>query len=125
MTLGRERSIALAAALLIAGCARGGFDRQPTGDTVARDAAVDRPPPDAPADLARTVRAFAGRAAVRGNVPTMLIKDGTVEDVERSARECIKAAGSGRFLLSPGCGVPRGSPMANIHALVRVARESA
>ena len=79
---------------------------------------------DAPADLRGTVAAFADRAAVRGNVPTMLLRDGTPDQVERSARQCLEAAGSSRFILSPGCGVPRGTPTENIRALVRVAHET-
>ncbi len=78
---------------------------------------------DGPADLGRTIEAFEDRAAVRGNVPTMLLRDGTLEAVERSARRCLEAAGSGRLILSPGCGVPRGTPPENVHALVRVARQ--
>jgi len=78
---------------------------------------------DGPADLHKTVEVVGDRAAVRGNVPTMLLRNGTVEQVERRARDCLQAAGPRRFILSPGCGVPRGTPPVNIRALVRVARE--
>lgn len=78
---------------------------------------------DGPADLKETIEAFDDRAVVRGNIPTMLLRDGTVEEVEQSARECMETAGSSRFILSPGCGVPRGTPMENIRALVRVVGE--
>lgn len=79
---------------------------------------------DGPADLGRSVQAFADRAAVRGNVPTMLLRDGSVDQVEHAARQCLQAAASGRLILSPGCGVPRGTPPENIRALVRVASQS-
>ena len=79
---------------------------------------------DAPADLGATVRAFKDRAVVRGNVSTMLLKDGTAEQVADSARACLAAAGAGRLILSPGCGVPRGTPMENIRAMVEVARQT-
>ncbi len=78
---------------------------------------------DGPADLRETLEAFADRAAARGNIPTMLLKDGTVRQVERRARECLRAAEGRRLILSPGCGVPRGTPPENIRALVRVACE--
>jgi MtaA/CmuA family methyltransferase len=78
---------------------------------------------DSPADLVRTMAAFGDRAVVRGNVSTMLIKTGTAEQVEASARKCLEDAGKGRLLLSPGCGVPKGSPEDNIRALVAAARK--
>jgi MtaA/CmuA family methyltransferase len=80
---------------------------------------------DSPADLAKTMSAFGDRAVVRGNVSTILIKTGTVEQVEASARKCLEEAGPGRLLLSPGCGVPKGSPKENIRALVNAARQEA
>lgn len=78
---------------------------------------------DAPTDLKRTLETFGDHAVVRGNVATMLLRDGRVEEIECSARQCLKAAGSGRLILSPGCGVPRGTPPENVRALVRVAQE--
>jgi len=77
---------------------------------------------DGPADLAKTVAAFKDRAALRGNVPTMLIRNGTVKEVEQAARKCLADAHGARLILSPGCGVPRGTPKDNIRALVRVAQ---
>ncbi len=79
---------------------------------------------DAPADLKRTIDALGDRMAVRGNVPTMLLHDGPVSKVEAAARTCLKIANSHRFILSPGCGVPRGTPRENLRALVRVARSA-
>jgi len=78
---------------------------------------------DSPADLAATVTAFGDRAVVRGNVSTTLIQNGTVGQIEQNARDCLRAAGTGRLILSPGCGVPKGSPKESIRALVRAARE--
>jgi MtaA/CmuA family methyltransferase len=77
---------------------------------------------DAPADLKRTIEAIGDRMVVRGNLPTMLLHDSPVSKVEAAARACLKIANSHRFILSPGCGVPRGTPMENIRALVRVSR---
>lgn len=78
---------------------------------------------DAPASMAKAVAAFGNRTALRGNVSTTVLKRGTVAEVEREARACLAAAASGRLILSPGCGVPRGAPPENIRALARVARE--
>jgi uroporphyrinogen-III decarboxylase len=79
---------------------------------------------DGPTDLARAITAFAGRVAIRGNVPTHLIQRGTPEDVARHATKCLRIARGARFILSPGCGVPRGTPQENIRALVRAAASS-
>lgn len=79
---------------------------------------------DGPADLRATIEAFEQRAVVRGNVPTSLMKEGTVGEVEQAARDCLCAAQGTRLILSPGCGVPRGTPTENVRALVRVAQES-
>lgn len=77
---------------------------------------------DGPADLAKTLAVVADRAAIRGNVPTPVIRDGTAAEVTRRARECLQTARGRRFILSPGCGVPRGTPPDNIRALVEAAR---
>jgi len=76
---------------------------------------------DGPADLARTIAVFSDRAAIRGNVPTNLLRDGTPEEVARCARQCLRTAHGSRFILSPGCGVPRGTPLGNIRALASAA----
>jgi len=78
---------------------------------------------DSPADLGATMEAFEDRAVVRGNVSTTLIQNGTAGEIEQNARDCLRAAGTGRLILSPGCGVPKGSPKENIQALVTAARE--
>ncbi|MBI2438898.1 MAG: uroporphyrinogen decarboxylase family protein [Lentisphaerae bacterium] len=79
---------------------------------------------DGPADLKKTFSLVNNRLVLRGNVPTPLLREGTVEQVEQAARKCLQAAGSSRLILSPGCGVPRGTPAENIRALVRVAQEA-
>lgn len=76
---------------------------------------------DGPADLQKAMDIFDNRAVVRGNVPTMLLRNGTVTEVEEAARTCLEVARSRRLILSPGCGVPRGTPVGNLRALVRVA----
>ncbi|MBI2440843.1 MAG: uroporphyrinogen decarboxylase family protein [Lentisphaerae bacterium] len=80
---------------------------------------------DGPADLKKTIAVFNNRLVLRGNVPTPLLREGTVGQVEQAARACLQAAGSRRLILSPGCGVPRGTPAENIRALVRAAQAAA
>lgn len=74
---------------------------------------------DGPTDLEKTFAVFADRAAIRGNIPTHVIRDGTPEEVAQYAQECVRKAKGQRLILSPGCGVPRGTPQENIRALVR------
>ena len=76
---------------------------------------------DGPADLRKTIAVFNDHIVVRGNVPTMLLRNGTVAQVEAAAQDCLQAAGTHRFILSPGCGVPRGTPPGNLRTLVRLA----
>jgi MtaA/CmuA family methyltransferase len=76
---------------------------------------------DGPANLAQALAAFGGRIALRGNIPTPLLREGLPEQVFQHARACLEVARGHRFILSPGCGVPRGTPLNNIRALVRAA----
>lgn len=76
---------------------------------------------DSPADLRKTIAVFNDRIVVRGNVSTILLRNGTAAQVEEAAQRCRQDAGSHRFILSPGCGVPRGTPWENLRSLVRVA----
>ena len=79
---------------------------------------------DAPADLGRTMEVFGDRAVIRGNVATTLIEKGPLEEIRRAARQCVRSARGGRLILSPGCGVPKGTPREHIRALVAVAEET-
>ena len=78
---------------------------------------------DAPTDMGMATAAFGNRAALRGNIATMLLKNGPPQEIEARARACLSAATSGRLILSPGCGVPRGTPPEHIQVLVRVAKD--
>jgi MtaA/CmuA family methyltransferase len=58
-----------------------------------------------------------------GNLdPVRVLKDGTPESVYEAVGECHRQAGE-RFIVGPGCEVPRETPPANLKALVRYARE--
>lgn len=79
---------------------------------------------DAPTDLKKTMEVFGNRAVVRGNVSTILLRNDPSTEVKKAAQRCLDAAGSRRFILSPGCGVPRGTPQENLRALAEVAATS-
>jgi MtaA/CmuA family methyltransferase len=75
-------------------------------------------------DLAQA-RAILGDALViKGNIdPSGVMLRGTPEEVRAAARQSMQAAGrTGRFILSPGCELPRDTPHANLDALVHAAR---
>ena len=58
-----------------------------------------------------------------GNIdPVRTLRDGTPESVYAAIGECHRQAGS-RYIVGAGCEVPRGTPPANLHALVKYARD--
>ena len=58
-----------------------------------------------------------------GNLdPVRALKEGTPESVYEAVAECHRQAGD-RFIVGPGCEVPRGTPPANLLAMIRYARE--
>ena len=60
-----------------------------------------------------------------GNLdPVRVLKEGTPESVYAAVEECHRQAGD-HFIVGPGCEVPRGTPPANLQALVSYAREHA
>lgn len=61
--------------------------------------------------------------ALMGNVPPYsLMAEGTAEQVEQFARECIRKTGGRGLILSAGGGVSPGTPASAIDALVRAAK---
>ena len=76
-------------------------------------------------DRAAVREATRGRATLIGTLdPANLVARGTPEEIETAATEDIRLlAPGGRFILGAGCTIPRDTPAANVHALVRAARE--
>ena len=73
----------------------------------------------------KEARAIVGQTiSLMGNVhPYKTMRTGTPDDVQAEAFKCInEAGGDGRFILSPGCELPRDVPMRNIQALVMAAK---
>lgn len=62
------------------------------------------------------------KSVLGGNVdPVNALLMGTSEDVTRNTIECLEAAGTSRFVLMSGCGVPPGTPVDNLRAMVHAA----
>ena len=58
-----------------------------------------------------------------GNLdPVRDLRDGTPQTVYSTVAECHRRAGP-RFIVGAGCEVPRDTPAANVHAMVRYARQ--
>ncbi len=80
---------------------------------------------DSLTSAARARAVFAGRVAFIGNLdPTAVLAHGSAAEVERHTRELMKTfAGEPRFVLNAGCAIAAGTPPANIHAMIRAARQ--
>lgn len=62
------------------------------------------------------------KAVLGGNVePVTALLMGTREDVEKDTMRCLESAGTGRFVLMSGCGVPPGASVDNVKAMVDTA----
>lgn len=61
---------------------------------------------------------------IEGNIhPTVVLLQGTSEDVYYEAQKCIRQSGGKNLLLSGGCEIPRLTPRENIKALVQAAND--
>jgi uroporphyrinogen-III decarboxylase len=57
-----------------------------------------------------------------GNIdPVRVLRNGTPEAVTEAIAACHRQAGA-RYIVAAGCEVPRGTPHANVRALVEYAR---
>jgi MtaA/CmuA family methyltransferase len=75
-------------------------------------------------DPAAARAALAGRVTFIGNLdPSGVLRFGTPGDVERATVALLREfSGTPRFILNAGCAIPRGTPPANIHAMIAAAR---
>ena len=76
-------------------------------------------------DLGLAQQNLAGKTALAGNVNPVLLKDGTVDEIVRAAKQSIQQAGRGaNYVLMPGCDIPPRVPLANVVAFLGVGREN-
>ncbi len=79
---------------------------------------------DSMVDIAEAKRRVGDRVCLQGNVDTGLVLQGTPDEVEAAAKDCIeKAASGGGFILACGCEPAPNTPQANLHALVAAAKK--
>lgn len=82
-------------------------------------------PPMGDVNLADCKRKYGDKLCLMGNLHTTdVMLRGTVEDVERAARQAIADAGPNGFILSTGDQCGRDTPPENIFALVSVAHKT-
>ncbi|MDY6835732.1 MAG: uroporphyrinogen decarboxylase family protein [Chloroflexota bacterium] len=76
-------------------------------------------------DIEDTARAFGDQHIVAGNVPTSILQTGSPEDVMEACKVCIEKGKNlpGGFALMPECELPPLAPPANVHAMLKAARE--
>jgi MtaA/CmuA family methyltransferase len=78
---------------------------------------------DSMAPLAEAREKMGPGQVVLGNLdPVRDLRNGTPQSVYKAVTECHRQAGP-RYIVSAGCEVPRDTPAANVHAMVRYARE--
>ena len=77
-------------------------------------------------DMAVAREQIGDRVTLVGNVHTVNdLLHGTPQSVSAAAEQCIRKAGGGSgFILGSGCIVPRNTPIENLQAMVRVARQT-
>jgi uroporphyrinogen decarboxylase len=78
-------------------------------------------------DLANAKEVFGSKMSLMGNVPPVAVmKDGCVDDVIDSVKECLKKGADNPkgFILATGCQLPIGAPRENVEAFIYAARRS-
>ncbi len=76
-------------------------------------------------DLEEAKKAIGEKAGLSGNVPPIdVLMNGTVEDVKKATKTCIKKAFDTPcgYIVSSGCTVPLDTPQANIFAMIETVR---
>ena len=69
-------------------------------------------------------RTIAPDIVLAGNVdPVESLLLGDTGDVKEDALNCLQKAGTDRFILMPGCGVPPNTPLENLKAMVKAAAD--
>jgi MtaA/CmuA family methyltransferase len=79
---------------------------------------------DSLVNLAEVKEKLGDKVCIKGNLdPVRVLLNGTPESITAAVRECIEIGGQGGgFILSPGCEVPRDTPLENFEAFVQAAK---
>ncbi len=81
---------------------------------------------DARVDIEAARTALGQSIALKGNLDTTFLLQRTPEEVYSACRQILQRSGFATGLvLSPGCGVPRKTPLANLRSMVRAAEDAA
>ena len=81
---------------------------------------------DAKVPMALARRLLGEKVALKGNLDTTFLLQASPEEVKAECRRILAEEGMERgIVLSPGCGVPRMTPLANLHAMLRACEEHA
>lgn len=79
---------------------------------------------DAKVDMVRARRLLGGRIALKGNLDTTFLLTRSPEEVYRASLEILRSDPfTTGIILSPGCGVPRLTPLPNLRAMVRACED--
>jgi uroporphyrinogen decarboxylase len=63
-------------------------------------------------------------AVLGGNVdPIKALLMGSQEQVVNDTLNCLRSAGTKRFVLMSGCGVPPNTPLENVKVMIKAAKE--
>ncbi len=77
---------------------------------------------DSPSPVADARAAMGAGQALLGNIdPVRVLRDGSPETITEALQSCFDAAAP-RYVVGAGCEVPRGTPEANVRAMVEFAR---
>jgi uroporphyrinogen decarboxylase len=80
---------------------------------------------DSKVDMGTARRLLGEGIALKGNLDTMLLLQGSEEEVFADCLRILEGSPEKGLVLSPGCGVPRMSPLANLRAMVGAAEAHA
>lgn len=98
-----------------------------TGDRLdlIREIGPDIMSVDHKVDIGEAKRLLEDKVILAGNIdPSSVMEYGSVADVARAAKECIKKAGHGRFILMPGCEISGETPLENIKEMLKIGHSS-
>ena len=80
---------------------------------------------DSKVDMGTARRLLGEGIALKGNLDTMLLLQGSEEEVFAECLRILETSPAKGLVLSPGCGVPRMTPLANLRAMIRAAKAHA